>query len=62
MSSPLEQDAPAGDLASAGSRPMAASATVLLPEPDSPTSASVEPFATESETAVSASISPPGVR
>ena len=47
--------------ASLGRMPIAASATVLLPEPDSPTSARVEPRATSKETEVSASISPPGV-
>ena len=63
MSSPVEQDTPGLVIvASGGSRPIAASATVLLPDPDSPTSASVEPFAAFSEIEDRASISPPGVR
>ena len=41
---------------------MTASAIVLLPEPDSPTTARVRPLPSASETSLSAVTAPPGMR
>jgi len=62
MSVPSNRMRPEGTCASGGKSAIAASATVLLPEPDSPTTASVEPLRNLSDTEDSASTAPPGVR